>query len=506
VGVGRIESSQNILMIVIDTLRADHVGFMGGDVRTPNIDALAANGVVFDRAYVPIPITGPSHSSLFTSVDPHEHGVQNNGQILASSWRTLAEALEEGGWHTSAAVSLGVLNRGFGYRQGFHNYLDSFGRDWMKDAAEVTDEVLELVETGLPSPYFLFVHYSDPHEPYTPPGLEYPKADLRFGGETLAVIEAHGRGNRISLSVPPGRHALDFAPHSPSRRKFRVDTLRVIGKGVEIEKPDDWEVVAHHKRAPATYTSRFPATLHLVNDGLRTREVALDFIFKEYLSIAEVKVRYRQEVEFADAQIGRLLDGLRKLDLLRDTIIVFTSDHGEGLGQHNHLAHIHQVYDTLIRVPLTIALPGDDRNTRRVEQRVSLVDLFPTLAELVGVDPPNPASGRSLVPLMRGEDTQERPILAMTYRPEAFTDKRAIIMDGYKFIHSWSDEREWEELYDLAADPDELVDLIHDEPEIADRLRAELVERLRTSAQTPAEEAELSQQDLDRLQALGYVH
>jgi arylsulfatase A-like enzyme len=134
------------------------------------------------------------------------------------------------------------------------------------------------------------------------------------------------------------------------------------------------------------------------------------------------------------------------------------------------------------------------------------VDLFPTLAEMVGLELPDPASGRSLVPLMRGQVTQDRPILAMTYRPEAFTEKRAIIMDDYKFIRSWSDEREWEELYHLGVDPDELVDLIHDEPEIADRLRAALEERLRLGARTPADEAELSQQDLDRLQALGYVH
>jgi hypothetical protein len=107
---------------------------------------------------------------------------------------------------------------------------------------------------------------------------------------------------------------------------------------------------------------------------------------------------------------------------------------------------------------------------------------------------------------MRGDSVAERPILAMTYRPEAFTDKRAIIEDGYKFIHSWSDEREWEELYHLEADPDELVDLINTEPEVANRLRAALADRLRMGTRVTADEAELTQEELDRLQALGYVH
>ncbi len=506
VGGGRVEPLSNLLIIVMDTLRADHVGAYSGKAATPNIDRLADHGVLFERAYSHIPITGPSHSSLFTSLLPFEHGVHNNGQILAGPWRTLAETLQGSGWHTAAAVSLGVLKREFGYRTGFGVYLDTFERDWMKDAREVTDEVLEVVDEGLSSPFFLFVHYSDPHEPYTPPNLEYPMADMELGGRQVAELRADGRGNRIRVTVKPGRQTLRFIPRVPSQRMFRLDTLRVIGKGVVLAGAEGWDVADHRRREAATYTSRLPASLVLVNDGAEPTEVALDFTFKEWLKIPEVKERYRQEVEFADSQIGRLLDELDSRGMLADTLVVFTSDHGEGLGQHNHLAHIHQVYDTLIRIPLIVKPPRGMVSGVRVTDRVSLVDVFPSLAELLGVEPPSPTSGQSFVPLMHGDTASARPVIAETYRNEAFTNKKAIISGRHKFIHSWSDEREWEELYDLEADPDELVDLLNTNPEIADRLRSALEERLRQVPHGRAAEAELSQQELDRLQALGYVH
>jgi arylsulfatase A-like enzyme len=132
--------------------------------------------------------------------------------------------------------------------------------------------------------------------------------------------------------------------------------------------------------------------------------------------------------------------------------------------------------------------------------------VFPTVAELLGVEAPVPASGRSLVPLLRGEPMAPRAVLAATYRPEAFTDKQAIVSDGFKFIRSWSPEREWEELYDLENDPDELADLIASRDEAADRLRAALAERLAASAGVSAASAELSEADRGRLRALGYLH
>ena len=503
----RVRTPPNLLLVVVDTLRADSVGAYREGARTPAIDGLAAAGTLFERTYAHIAITGPSHASLFTSLLPFEHGVRNNAQILDGSARTLAEALRDRGWMTAAVVSLGVLQRDFGFDQGFDHFRDDFGADWMKDAGEVTTEATALISDQLAEPYFLFAHYSDPHEPYTPPDLDYPWVDLELDGRQIGALQANGRSATVPLELGPGRHALRFCARQPAlepARFYKMDAVRLEGDGLAVGR-GSWEVLASPGSSPI-YQSRLPATLELVNGSGVGRAAELRLNFKQRLDIPEVRVRYAQEVEYADRQIGGLLDALRSRGLLDNTLIVVLSDHGEGLGYHNHVGHIHQVYDTLLRVPLVVVWPGVVPEGKRIGDVVSLIDVFPTVAELIGLEAPAPASGRSLVPLLRGQPMTPRAVLAATYRPEAFTDKQAIVSDGFKYIHSWSPEREWEELYDLEDDPDELADLIASRGEVAGRLRAALEERLSASAQGTAAHAALSEADRDRLRALGYLH
>jgi arylsulfatase A-like enzyme len=142
----------------------------------------------------------------------------------------------------------------------------------------------------------------------------------------------------------------------------------------------------------------------------------------------------------------------------------------------------------------------------RIDDPVSLIDVFPTVADLLGLASPPDASGLSLTPLLRGESMPERPIIAVTYRPESASDKRAIIDDGHKFIHSWSDERTWEELYDVVGDPAELEDLFTIETELADALRARLQHHLAELSEVASIDADLSEEDKAHLEALGYIH
>ena len=503
----RVRTPPNLLLVVVDTLRADFVGAYRPGARTPAIDAVAASGALFERAYAHIAITGPSHASLFTSRLPFEHGVRNNAQILDGSAATLAEALRDGGWTTAAVVSLGVLKRDFGFDQGFDIFRDDFGGDWMKDAGEVTAQATALAVEALAEPYFLCVHYSDPHEPYAPPDLAYPWAELELDGRPVGAIRASGRSSTVPLDIPAGSHTLRFRARDPGLdpgRWYRLDALRLEGDGVSVGR-GSWEVV-ESRGSPPTYQARLPAALEVVNRAGAGRAAELHVNFKQRLDIAEVRTRYAQEVEYADRQIGRLLEALRAGGLLDHTLVVVLSDHGEGLGFHNHIGHIHQVYDTLLRVPLIVSFPGAVPPGLRIRDVVSLVDVFPTIAELLGLEAPSPASGVSLVSLLRGQPMAPRAVLAATYRPEAFTDKQSIISDGFKYIHSWSPEREWEELYDLEGDPAELEDLIATRPEVAARLRAALADRLAASPQGSAVPVELSAADRDRLRALGYLH
>jgi len=497
----------NILLIEIDTLRADHLGCYGGDISTPVVDAIAARGVRFARARSHIPITGPSHASLFTSLLPMEHGVLNNAQALRKEFPTLAEASRSSGRHTSAVISLGVLQRQFGFDRGFDRYGDGFPRDWLKDAAEVTDEVLALTDTGFSEPYLLWAHYADPHEPYAPSDDSYPRFDLRLDGESIGTIDAGGRGFRFDVDLAVGESVLEFVPidRGEPGRVYRVDNLLLDDPAVEVEAIEGWNVIPR-RMSRTTYESKMPASVRLTNPGPGVVQTGMLVSCKKLLSKPEIREAYAGEVEFVDRQIGRLMAGLEERGLLRDTLVVFFSDHGEGLGNHNHVGHISQLYDSLIHVPLIFSWPERLPEGVVIDAPVSLIDVFPTIAELMALDGPGRPSGASLVSLMRGESPPARPVIAATYRPESFSDKRAIVADGFKYIHSWRDDQEKEELYDVVNDPGELTNLAESRPEVLERLRNDLARRLAEMAQTAPVEVELSEEDKAQLRALGYLH
>lgn len=500
------EKIGNVLMVVVDTLRADRLGVYGSRLATPNIDRLAARGVRFNLAFSHIPITGPSHASIFTSLIPAEHGVHNNSQVLGSDIPVMAEVLRDDGRNTASVISLGVLQGRFGLGRGFDIYLDEFRHDWMKNAAEVNSEVLDLLEGSLPEPFFLFVHYSDPHEPYAPPGIEYPRIALELNGEPLGELIAGGRGQGFDLELPPGDSQLRFVDAGLSKKRpFRLTTISVDDPDVEVQPTAGWET-RERGAAMDAYQSSFPATIVLRSRAGDRRRVELELACKLVLGQSQLKRRYDLEVEYVDREIGRLLEFMERRHLLDNTLVVFLSDHGEGLGDHNHFGHISQLYNSLLRVPFIMAYPGRLPEGRVIDERVGLVDLAPTVMDLMGLESPPRANGVSLVPLMAGGEAEPRSIVAETYRPEAYSDKRALVRDGFKYIHSWTDDREWEELYDLSADPGELRDLSKIEVERLAAMRAALQNRLLKAVAADVVEADLSTAEIERLRALGYIH
>lgn len=497
----------SVLLIVVDTLRADYLGCYGAEVDTPVVDGLAAAGVRFVKARSHIPITGPSHASLFTSLLPMEHGVVNNAQEFRRDLPTLAESLGAGGRRTAAVISLGVLKGKFGFSRGFDEYGDDFPRDWLKDAAEVTDEALSMADGFAGAPWFLWAHYSDPHEPYAPTDGIYPRFELRLDGEYVGTIDAGGRGFRFDIELPPGQSVLEFVPVDEGEpgRVYRVDNLLVNEPKVEVEPLEGWNVI-HRRNERFTYESLMPASARLINSGRFRLRTKVFISCKKLLKKTEIREAYAAETEFVDGQIGRLLTGLESRRLMENTLIVFLSDHGEGLGDHNHVGHISQVYDSLLHVPLIFSWPGRLPAGLVVDRPVSLIDVFPTIAELTGSRRPERVAGASLAPLINGADSPDRSVIAATYRPESFSDKRAIVLDGFKYIHSWKDEGEKEELYDMDLDPGELRDLSQSRPEVLERLRVELARRLAEIAESSPTEAELSEEEKAHLRALGYIH
>ena len=216
-----------------------------------------------------------------------------------------------------------------------------------------------------------------------------------------------------------------------------------------------------------------------------------------------LKAAYDGELRYLDQQIHRLVDGLKSLDLLDNTVVIITSDHGDSLGEHEELGHRKVLYEQLVHVPLVIRHPDRFEPGSRIGAQVQAVDLYPTLLELGGVSAPIPEGARSLLDAQR--KAREFSIAENTGpKSSNYLLARMIRTDRYKYI--WK-SNEAHELYDLLADPDERVNLITHEPEVARELSRKLHEwnNAATTAEVDATSAEYDEVVLSRLRELGYV-
>lgn len=366
--------AMNVLLISLDTTRADRLGCYGqsGDP-TPHIDRLAREGVLFEQCSTAVPITLPSHATILCGTWPFVHGVRDNGSFqLRSENETLAELLKARGYATAAEIAAFVLNREFGLNQGFDVYNDiQTARDRARastrqtfverPAAEVADSAIESIARDAPRPFFHFVHFFDPHRPW--------------------------------------------------------------------DAPAEW---AARQRDP-----------------------------------------YLAEIAYVDAQIGRILDALQQRGVLERTLIIVTSDHGEGLFEHNEETHSAFVYDTTMRVPLILWRPGYLPAGRRVPFQVRTADVAPTILDFLGGEPPAQANGVSLLPTMR--DGAADPGLA-AYGESlyglynyGYASLRMLRGAGWKYIHAPRPE-----LYHVASDPGEVADVAAGEPARVAELQAAL--------------------------------
>lgn len=382
----------NIVLITMDTTRLDHLGCYGAVAHTPTIDSLAAAGVRFDNAFATYPVTLPSHASIMTGKTSVFHGVRDNaGYVLEASHVRLAERLAQAGYQTGAAVSAFVLAEQFGLAQGFDTYDDRFYTE--RSGVRTTHAALRWIDQiSTKLPYFLWVHYFDPHTPYRP--------------------------------VEPYR------------------------------------------------------SLDLSSD-------------------------YAKEIAAMDGAIGELLDGLRQRGRLENIVICLTADHGEGLGDHGEGEHGLFLYDETMHVPLILTYPGAPAGMA-VAPAVSTVDIAPTLIDLAGAASLGAVDGANLMPLVRGELwNPRRAPYAETYFPEFnyyYSHLKAMRTGRWKYI-----EAPRPELYDLHADPDELVNLLEAAPDTARIFRERLARYLAGAPPVEVAESQISSEALERIQSLGYL-
>jgi arylsulfatase A-like enzyme len=450
---------RNVLLLTLDTLRADHVGaYPGAKAATPVLDGLAKRGTLFENAWSLIPMTLPSHASIFYSQYPHDIKNYNNGQVIQAK-RTrpsLANAFRKEGFATAAFVSLGVLGPSFNLTEGFEDYRAAFpGGRWYLHAEEVNRDVIPWLEQHRDERFFLWVHYSDPHDPYATPDAP-DDLKLAFNGRALGSYNLSKYITYdVELDLRPGTNEIVFEtlnPYvaNPTQFMARLDLLTITAA-------DGGELFWEHAHK---WYVRPDDNVHFLMNGAvlsvktpTARKAVMTFRGKPLLPLEAVRALYRGEVEYMDGQIGELERALKRLGLADDTAVVAVSDHGEGLGEYAsdfgdpHVGHIHYLQKIYMHVPLILSVPGRPGGVRRAEP-VTLLDVAPTISRFMGLRPFASFAGRDLFELAPGTEV---PVFMETFRPEAFKNRFALLRGPWHMILSPEDGHH--DLYDLAADP-----------------------------------------------------
>ena len=411
----------NVILISLDTVRADHLSCYGyARPTTPSIDKIAQEGVIFTAAVSASSWTKPSHASVFTSLYPSVHGASGIDSLMNPACKTMAQIFGELGYATLGVISAPFLSSSFGFDRGFHVYDDYtfdldrdfnlFRRDMTESqqpspASErgftsslVTGRALSLIRgTSKDKPFFLFLNYFDPHINYSPP---WPYSTM-FDQEK---------------------------------------------RGVVAEKMNFWKTVI----------PQFP-TIASEDD------------------IAHMMGLYDGEIAYMDQQVGKLIESLKEQDIYSNTIFIVFGDHGEEFLEHGGISHSRTLYEEVTHAPLIVEGPGVPKGTWSGHP-VSLVDILPTLLSLVSAKVPIGTQGRDILPNITetvGEDGP--PVFSEVDSPFALQPAHieAVVRGDTKLIlHPRDDSIE---LYDLKADKSEKRNLAGEQPDLVAGLWKDLV-------------------------------
>jgi arylsulfatase len=451
----------NIVLVTIDTLRADHLGCYGYFRKTsPFLDQLASESLLFEHCYCTIPHTTPSHCSIMTGVTPLEHGVTGNSfqatddvqkaraLVTSPQLMTWAQILQKHGWKTGGFVTSQTTKKITGLGAGFDEFTEPLddaphrsngkqgGREAIGDESLVRPGAAALADAKawLPKvagqPFFLWWHTFDVHGPH--------ELDAPYGA---------------TFPDEPGLH----------------DYMKSVG-------------------IPETYRNRNG------NPTQPAPQIGL----------------YDGAIKLCDGEVAELVDTLKQLKLWDRTVFVVVADHGEGLGQHEYLTHA-LTWDEQIRVPLIVHVPGVA--PARIETVTSTIDLLPTLCGLVPALPREEILAQTSGHDVLAADATDCPVFAMAPSGAEFS----LSTGRWKYIQRIKQRtKSADGLYDLSKDPHELADVSEKYPEIAKRMRDRL-EQLKTTQKkrrpfllkggvdpklSPEEEARW----LKALEAMGYVH
>ncbi|MHC4616156.1 MAG: sulfatase [Planctomycetota bacterium] len=433
----------NIILIVVDALRADHLSCYGYDrLTSPNLDRFAEECLLFKSAFSASPSTVGSIPSILTGLYPSFHGTGVDGNVftLRREISTLPQLLREDGYTTVGFNTNPYMASKHGYSRGYTSYFDLFVSKPKLRAEEANRQVAAWLENDGRRPFFMWIHYLDTHGPY------FPREPY-------------------------------FSEYSNSNKDDRLIPLR----------NEPVEMYAKLCKEPGL-------------SDFQQRQLVIDC--------------YDSEIRYFDGEFERLLSLLRRHCLLDNTILFVTSDHGEEFWEHGVWGHPMNLYDINIHVPLLIRYPPFAAKRKTIFKQVRNIDIFPTVLDILSIEPGHYPSGVSLRPYMENESSA--PEVAVISEGgglkgisvDFYIDRvRAIRTPQWKYIKNITQNTS--QLYQLQDDPDELVNLVHE-------LHAQLIIRdldlqLSDLLKSPPRfdvAASLGESDahiIERLKALGYV-
>ncbi|MFQ5805212.1 MAG: sulfatase [Phycisphaerae bacterium] len=449
----------NIVIFLIDTLRADRLGVYGYERRptSPRTDALADESVVFEQAYAPSPWTLPTLVSLLTSTFPCEHNVLHNRHRLGDSFDPLAVRLKPLGYTTISLYANPFASPRFGLGRGYDVIVDL-------NRAQSDGQTVAAALDGCPTaPFFLYLHNTEPHNPYdyAPP---------------------HTDGFR---DIPAQTRKWFDKQNTAYRRLSRVDFANKRSLGTTDNTAEQDRVLA----------------------ALRSK-------------LDDYRELYDAAVRAADRRLGSVIDVLKSRKLWDNTLFIILADHGEEMAERGGWLHDQSVYEELMRVPLIVRFPRGEYGGHRLRSVVSLVDVLPTIIDyLQEPELLHGTRGRSLMPLVRGEQPDEDrnfkiPGMRMNrkkyYRPwkESRGDTNLVVRRGdWKGI--WNAEIDTFELYDLPNDPQEQHDVSAEHTELVSAMlraaRSWYEDCGSRAAETEEAPQQIDEQTLRSLRSLGYI-
>ena len=444
----------NVVLVIVDTLRADRLPFYGCPQNTaPFLNDLAQRSLVFENAWSTSSWTLPATVSLLTSVHPFQHGVTNlvglelePGQepvpvnCIPDELETLAESMRMAGYRTYAVVSNLLVGQQVGFDRGFDRFVQLQDEDADAVNAQVENWQSEMLGN---EPFFLYLHYIDPHDPY--------HAREPWFDRERSMTEA-GWPEEYSIEGADAKADLDWIA-------TRLDPI-----------PEEFQ----GKRAE----DLSPPELHRL--------------------LAWIKAAYDSEIGFVDSRIRAVFEMLG----LENAVVVFASDHGEEFYEHGDLTHGQNLYGESVRVPLLVHLP--DARSGRVKAPCSTLDIVPTLRQLLHLPSSRQDEGQDLL----GEATRH-PIVSIlegkSGQHALEGDLRSVVLDDRRLIAT---EDGPAELYDLASDPWERTNLAEELPEVVAQLLRELANVEQSAVRWPRTlrlPAPPSEAMLEHLKGIGYL-